>query len=282
MQKIKLKDGTEIPVLGQGTWYLGEHPEKRKQEIEAMRWGIEHDMTLIDTAEMYGDGASEELIGEAIQPYDRTKLFIVSKVYPWNAGHDHIFRSCRNSLRRLGTDYLDMYLLHWRGNVPLEETVECMEELKDEGLIRRWGVSNLDVCDMEDLLDAGGDNCMTDQVLFHLGSRGAEVKLLPWLQSHHMTMMAYCPLAQAGRLRHDLLSSPVVEEIAEAHQATVMQILLAFVLSRPDTFTVPKASSVEHMKQNRAAAEIKLSKEELAQLDKAFEKPKHVNGLDMA
>ena len=282
MKKITLKDGTEIPVLGQGTWYMGENPAKKEQEIETLRWGIEHDMNLIDTAEMYGEGASEELVGEAIAPYDRSKLFIVSKVYPWNAGRDHIFQSCRNSLKRLGTDYLDMYLLHWRGDVPFEETVDCMEELVEEGLIRRWGVSNLDVDDMEELLDAGGDNCMADQVLYHLGSRGAEVELLPWLQEHQMPMMAYCPLAQAGRLKASLLQNPEIQKVADKHHVTNVQILLAFVLSRPYTFTVPKASSLEHVKANRAAADIILDEEDLKRLDASFPKPAYVNGLDMA
>ncbi len=193
MKTVILKDGTPVPAVGQGTWFMGEKPSRRKDEIAALRWGIENGMNLIDTAEMYGDGASEELVGEAIAPYEREKLFLVSKVYPWNAGRAHIFRSCEDSLKRLGTSYLDMYLLHWRGSVPLHETVECMEELVSNGLIRRWGVSNLDYDDMEELYDIhNGDHCQTDQVLYHLGSRGTERKLQPWLKQHDIPLMAYC------------------------------------------------------------------------------------------
>ena len=182
MKTVTLPDGTQVPALGQGTWYLGEQPAVRARELAALRTGIEHGMTLLDTAEMYGGGRSEELVGEAIRPYDREKLFLVSKVYPHNAGRPEIFRSCENSLRRLGTEYLDLYLLHWRGSVPFAETAECMEELVRKGRIRRWGVSNLDTDDMEELWGVpGGAQCQVDQVLYHLGSRGVEYDLLPWL-----------------------------------------------------------------------------------------------------
>lgn len=198
--------GTSVPRLGQGTWYLGEGRSPRKQELAALRAGMEAGMTLIDTAERYGEGRSEKLVGEAIAPYDREKLFLVSKVYPWNAGEDQIFRSCENTLRRLKTDYLDMYLLHWRGSVPLEETAECMEDLMRRGLIRQWGVSNLDKEDMEELWESSaGQNCRTDQCLYHLGSRGVETVLLPWLRQHNVSLMAYCPLAQSGTLQNQLL-----------------------------------------------------------------------------
>lgn len=282
MKTVILKDGTPVPAAGQGTWFMGEKPSKRKDEIAALRWGIENGMNLIDTAEMYGDGASEELVGEVIGPYEREKLFLVSKVYPWNAGRAHIFRSCEDSLKRLGTSYLDMYLLHWRGSVPLHETVECMEELVSNGLIRRWGVSNLDYDDMEELYSIhNGDHCQTDQVLYHLGSRGTERKLQPWLKQYDIPLMAYCPLAQAGSLRGGMLRNPVLKQIAADHGTDVFAIMLAFVLRSGNVFAVPKASTPAHTKANREAAEIILSNEEIAQLDKEFPMPSRDYGLDM-
>jgi len=170
MRKIKLKDGAVVPYVGQGTWYLGENYSKRNEEIKALCYGIDNDMKLIDTAEMYGDGKSEKLVGEVISKYKREDLFIVSKVYPWNAGKNKIFTACDNSLARMNTKYIDMYLLHWRGQMPLKETIDCMEELVKEGKIKRWGVSNFDTEDMKELLSIkNGKNCCVDQVLYHLG-----------------------------------------------------------------------------------------------------------------
>ncbi|MDO5121481.1 MAG: aldo/keto reductase [Erysipelotrichaceae bacterium] len=282
MRKVKLHDTTLIPQLGQGTWNMGESTARYDSEVEALRWGIDHGMTLIDTAEMYGDGAAEELVGDAIRPYNRNDLFLVSKVYPWNAGRKNIFRSCEDSLERMGTDHLDLYLLHWRGSVPLAETVECMEELKQQGKILRWGVSNFDTADMKELLDVrNGDQCQVNQVLYHLGSRGVEYDLLPFMNEHGIPMMAYCPLAQAGRLKQKLLSSRVLQEIAEAKGRTVMQILLAFTLLRDDVIPIPKASSVAHTSANREAAEIILTQEERDLLDREFPKPDRKVPLDM-
>lgn len=270
-----------VPVLGQGTWYMGEKATKRKEEVDALRFGIEHGMTLIDTAEMYGDGASEILVGEAIRPFKREDLFLISKVYPWNAGRDHIFESLTGSLNRLGTDYLDCYLLHWRGSKPLAETVKCMEELVQQGKIRCWGVSNFNVDEMEDLLAAGGQNCVTDQVLYHLGSRGVEVDLLPWLREHEMPLMAYSPLAQAGRLKSDILHNRDVRRVAEKHGISPVQVMLAFVLSQENVFAVPKASSVAHVKDNLAAGEVILDEQDLALLNGAYPVPDGPVPLDM-
>ena len=282
MRFVKLHDGTEIPQLGQGTWNMGESKSKYESELESLRWGIDHGMTLIDTAEMYGDGAAEELLGNAISSYNRNDLFLVSKVYPWNAGRNKIFRSCEDSLNRLGTDHLDLYLLHWRGSVPLAETVQCMEELKQQGKILGWGVSNFDTADMKELLSVrNGDQCQTNQVLYHLGSRGVEFDLLPFMNEHGIPMMAYCPLAQGGRLKQKLLSSSALQMIAEAHGKTVMQILLAFTLLRDDVIPIPKASSAAHAGANRDAAEIVLSQEERDLLDREFPKPTRKLPLDM-
>lgn len=282
MKTIRLPDGTVIPGVGQGTWYLGEQPSKRASEIETLRWGAQNGLSLIDTAEMYGDGASEELVGHAIEPLDRSKLFLVSKVYPWNAGRDSIFDSCQDSLDRLGTDYLDLYLLHWRGSVPLRETVACMEELKAQGKIRRWGVSNFDLDDMQELLRLKqGGNCAVVQDLYHLGSRGVEFELLPFLRQQGIPLMAYSPLAQAGRLRQKLLSSTAVRTAAEHHSITPIQVLLAFVLAQEGVFAIPRASQLSHVQANRAAADVVLSGEELALLDQAFLAPGHRVPLDM-
>ena len=180
---VRLKDGALMPKLGQGTWFLGEDKSKEQDEIKSIKIGIENNMTLIDTAEMYGEGLAEELVGKAIKGYDREKLFLVSKVYPHNAGRRNIFRSCENTLKRMGVEYLDLYLLHWRGAVPLSETVECMEELVKKGKIKRWGVSNFDIDDMKELMTVkDGDKCVVNQVLYHLGSRGIEYSLYPWMK----------------------------------------------------------------------------------------------------
>lgn len=282
MKTILLPDGAPLPAVGQGTWYLGEDASRRAAELEALRWGIQNGLTLIDTAEMYGDGASEELVGEAIRPFHRDDLFLVSKVYPWNAGKAHIFDACQGSLDRLGTHYLDLYLLHWRGSVPLGETVACMEELKAQGKIRRWGVSNFDLDDMQELLcQKDGNNCAVVQDLYHLGSRGVEFDLLPFLRRQGIPLMAYSPLAQAGRLRQTLLGHRAVQAIAQQHQITPIQVLLAFVLAQEGVFAIPRTGRPEHMQANRAAAEVRLSLEELTLLDQAFPPPAHKVGLDV-
>lgn len=282
MKTITLPDGTRVPAVGQGTWYLGEHREREHQEIEALQAGINAGMTLIDTAEMYGSGSAERLIGKAIRGMDREKLFLVSKVYPHNAGRGHIFKSCEDSLKRLGTDYLDLYLLHWRGAVPFRETVECMQELIRHGLIRRWGVSNLDIDDMEELWRVpGGSGCSANQVLYHAASRGIEYSLLPWMREHEVPLMAYCPLAQAGDLAWKLYESPVLQEIAVAHQVSVPQVLIAFAIRDGRTIAIPRSSRKAHTLDNGKAAELVLSETELARIDGAFPAPRRKEPLDI-
>lgn len=276
------QSGAPAGPIGQGTWYLGEHADTFQREVSALRAGLDRGMTLLDTAEMYGSGAAERLLGQAIQGYDREKLYLVSKVYPHNAGRNNIFRCCQASLKRMGVEYMDLYLLHWRGSVPLAETVACMEKLKQDGLIRHWGVSNLDLSDMNELFSVpGGGNCVTDQVLYHLGSRGIEYDLLPALQKRDVSVMAYCPLAQAGRLRRGLLAHPAVQETAHAHNATPSQVLLAFLLTRPGVIPIPRSSRAEHTVENADAARIRLTPEDLARLDGAFPAPTHRVPLDM-
>ena len=270
------------PAIGQGTWYMGEKAHLRSKEVEALRAGVDLGLTLIDTAEMYADGGAEEVVGEALQGGLRDKVFLVSKVYPWNAGGEKAIAACEASLRRLKTDVLDLYLLHWRGNYALAETVEVMETLIRQGKIRRWGVSNLDYSDMQELMQvSGGCACATDQVLYHLASRGIEYDLLPWCQQQAMPVMAYCPLAQAGRLRDGLLENRAVQEIASAHGASAAQILLAWVISHQGVMAIPKASGVRHVEENAAALQITLTHDELAQLDKAFPAPNRKTPLDV-
>ncbi|MDY1035365.1 aldo/keto reductase [Lelliottia sp. CFBP8978] len=270
-----------VPAIGQGTWYMGENAGQRQTEVAALRAGIERGLTLIDTAEMYAEGGAEEVVGEAIKGL-REKVFLVSKVYPWNAGGEKGIAACDASLRRLGTDHIDLYLLHWRGNIPLEETVALMEKLQQQGKIGRWGVSNLDHEDMQALWGVdGGSACATNQVLYHLASRGIEYDLLPWCQKQRIPVMAYCPLAQAGRLRSGLMNHPVVNEIARQHRASAAQILLAWVISHQGVIAIPKASSVEHVKENADALEITLSGEALAALDSAFPAPGGKTRLDV-
>ena len=279
---LKSADGAQIPRLGQGTWYLGEKPAAHQAELKALQTGIERGLTLVDTAEMYGEGLAEKLVGEAIAPYDREKLFLVSKVYPWNAGEDRIFRACENTLRRMKTEYLDMYLLHWRGSVPLEETAECMEELVHRGLIRRWGVSNLELEDIEELWEGGaGRNCQTNQVLYHLASRGVETVLLPWMRKQNVLIMAYCPLAQGGTLRARMLRNPVLANLAEIKGCTIPQLMLAFLLAQPGIIAIPRSGRVQHTEENAAAAEIQLTAADLEILNAAFPAPRCREPLDM-
>ncbi|MHB8286894.1 MAG: aldo/keto reductase [Caulobacteraceae bacterium] len=275
MRRILLPGGPSVPVLGQGTWGLGESPAKRPQEIAALRLGVEMDMTLIDTAEMYGDGETESFLGEALAGV-RHQVFIVSKVYPQNAGRGKIERACDASLRRLRTDHIDLYLLHWRGGVPLAETVEGMEALKRAGKIGAWGVSNLDLSDMDELAKAGGQGCVTDQILYNVTRRGPEFALLPALSGRGVTAMAYSPVEQ-GRIPTD----GALAQVAARHGVNAYQAALAWVLRRPDVIAIPKAASLDHVRENRAAADLVLTEQDLAEIDAAFPPPTRKTRLDM-
>lgn len=278
---VKLADGTEVPAIGQGTWYMGENPREKDKEVRALRLGIELGMTLIDTAEMYGEGGAEIVAGEAIKGV-RDKVFLVSKVYPHNAGLNRISTACENSLKRLGTDHLDLYLLHWRGGVPLKETIEGMERLKKQGKILRWGVSNFDTDDMQELFEcSNGKNCVTNQVLYHLGSRGIEFDLMPWLGESKVPIMAYCPIAKGGQLRRELLKNQVVNEIAQRHNAAPIQILLAWAIRSGNVIAIPKAVQEEHVIENAEASFIYLSQEDLEKLDAVFPRPGRKMSLDI-
>ncbi|GGC11992.1 oxidoreductase [Oxalicibacterium flavum] len=276
MHTTTLPSGETVPVLGQGTWYMGDHANRRASEIATLREGLDLGLTLIDTAEMYGDGASEELVGEAIAGR-RDEVFLVSKVLPSNASRNGTIAACERSLRRLGTDRIDLYLLHWRGRTPFAETIEAFERLQDAGKIRHWGVSNMDVRDMQEIdRAAGGHAVVTNQVLYNLTRRGIEWDLLPQAQKRGLPLMAYSPIEQ-GRLAH----YPEVQDIAERHGVTPAQVALAWVLRQQGVIAIPKASKVEHVRLNRAALDLKLTAEDLAELDEAFPPPEGPEPLEM-
>lgn len=279
---IKTLNGKKIYNLGIGTWNMGDSVKERKEEIDSIKYAIDNGITLIDTAEMYGNGNSERLIGEAIKGYKRENLFIVSKVLPENAGKINIFNSCENSLKKLGTDYLDLYLLHWRGTVPLSETVECMEKLKKIQKIREWGVSNLDIDDIKKLMSIpDGKKCAVNQVLYHLGSRGIEYSLKPYTDLKNIITMAYCPLAQAGRLKKKLLTSHSVLKVSNKYDISPIQVLLCYMLNKENTVSIPKASKIEHMKELVNCLKINLEQEDIKLLEDEFPSPNKKMPLDM-
>ena len=276
MRKTKLPSGLAVPVLGQGTWYMGDEAHRRKDEIASLRLGLDLGMTLIDTAEMYGDGASEKLVGEAIAGR-RDEVFLVSKVLPSNASRSGTIAACERSLRRLGTDCIDLYLLHWRGRTPFAETIAAFEALQDAGKIRYWGVSNMDVDDMREIARApGGDAMATNQVLYNLTRRGIEYDLLPQAQDSGLPLMAYSPIEQ-GRLT----DYPEVQDIADRHGVTPAQVALAWVLRQEGVIAIPKASTPEHVRENRAALDLQLTAEDLEELDDMFPPPDGPEPLEM-
>ncbi|QYM91089.1 aldo/keto reductase [Dickeya zeae] len=281
LKQVVFPEGKTVPAIGQGTWFMGESAQRRRAEVSALQTGIDLGMTLIDTAEMYADGGAEEVVGEALSGR-RDQVYLVSKVYPHNAGGERAIAACERSLKRLKTDYIDLYLLHWRGGIPLTDTITAMERLQQAGKIGRWGVSNLDMRDMAELWSCrGGSQCQTNQVLYHLASRGIEYDLLPWCQQHQLPVMAYCPLAQAGQLRHDLLAHPAVVQVARQQALTPAQVLLAWVVRQSGVIAIPKASTLAHVKENAAALDVTLSPEQIAILDEAYPAPRHKQPLDV-
>jgi diketogulonate reductase-like aldo/keto reductase len=277
MRTTTLPSGQEVPVLGIGTWGMGERPQSRQAEADALRLALDSGMTLIDTAEMYGDGGAEEVVGLALEGRSRDDAFVVSKVLPNHASRKGTIAACEASLRRLGTDYIDLYLLHWRGNVPLADTVGALEQLQRDGKIRHWGVSNFDTDDMDELPALpGGFHAQTNQVLYNLTRRGIEFDLLPWCRQHGMPVMAYSPLEQ-GRVLRDA----TLRQLAQERGATPAQVALAWVLRNGDVIAIPKAATPGHVEQLRGVLGIVLSAEELHALDKAFAPPKHKLPLEM-
>lgn len=281
MKTVTLPDGARVPALGQGTWCMGEDRRGRTQEVAALRLGIELGMTLIDTAEMYGEGGAEEVVADAIEG-QRDRVFIVTKVYPHNASRTELPKACQRSLKRLRIEAIDLYLLHWRGDVPLGETVETFEKLRAAGEIKRWGVSNFDVDDMRKLFSIDdGRNCAANQVLYNLENREIEFDLLPLLTDHQSpitcSVMAYSPVGH-GR---GLLESATLKKIAKRHDAMPAQIALAWVLRQPAVMAIPKASNEKHVRDNARSVDLNLTKEDLADLDQEFPPPKSKKRLPM-
>ena len=284
MRTVTLPDGKHVPALGQGTWRMGESKSARAREVAALRLGIELGMSLIDTAEMYGDGGAEEVVAEAIHG-QHEGVFVVTKVYPHNASREKLPKACERSLKRLRINAIDLYLLHWRERTPpLEETVETFENLRAAGKIKRWGVSNFDVEDMKELLSLqDGRKCAANQVLYNLQNREIEFDLVPFLtsnikpQTSHIPVMAYSPVGHSGAL----LKNSMLKKIAKRHEATPGQMALAWVLRQPNVIAIPKASTEAHVRDNAASLEIKLTKEDLADLDREFPPPTSKKSLPM-
>ncbi len=276
MKTVLLPCGERVPAFGQGTWNIGDRRATRAEEIATLRLGLDLGATLIDTAEMYGEGRSEELIAEAIAGR-RDEVFLVSKVYPHNASANAVAAACERSLKRLGTDRIDLYLLHWRGEVPLAETMAAFQGLQRAGKIRHYGVSNLDHADMRELWAApGGKTIATNQLLYNLTRRGIEFDLLPWLRERHVPLMAYSPMEQAR-----LLDNVGLIAFARRHGMTPAQAALAWLLAKDDVIVIPKTGRRERLKENLGALEISLDVAQLAQLDGLFAAPTRPRPLEM-
>ncbi|MDR7049219.1 diketogulonate reductase-like aldo/keto reductase [Duganella sp. 3397] len=278
MKTVTFASGVTVPVLGQGTWNMGEDATRKADEVRALQLGLDLGMTLIDTAEMYGEGGAEEVVGAAIAGR-RPEVYLVSKVYPHNASFDGVREACERSLRRMKVDSIDLYLLHWQGHHPLAETFDGFEALKQAGKIGEYGVSNLDLPSMEEAIGYGAP--ATDQVLYNLLKRGIEFDLLPWCRARGMPVMAYSPLESSGREQSVLLGNAALRAVADTHHATPAQIALAWVLHQDGVIAIPKAVDPVHLRANRAAADIVLTSDDLAALDRAFPPPRRARALDM-
>jgi diketogulonate reductase-like aldo/keto reductase len=276
LPQVAFPDGATVPALGLGTWKMGEQPKRAVDEAASLALGLDLGMTLVDTAEMYGDGGAEEVVAKAIAAR-RDRVFVVSKVYPHNAGRKSAVSACERSLRRLRTDQLDLYLLHWRGRIPLGETVEAFERLRAAGKIARWGVSNFDTRDMRELFALReGRHCATNQVLYHLAERGIEWELLPWLRERRIPVMAYSPLGQGGLLRKSKLTA-----IAKRLEATPAQLALRWLLRTPGIIAIPESTDPAHIRANRAAPALALDAATLREIDAAFPPPEGPTPLGM-
>lgn len=276
MKTVRLPSGESVPALGQGTWYMGEDRGVRKGEVAALQLGLDLGLTLIDTAEMYAEGGAEEVVGEALAGR-REQAFLVSKVYPHNASRRGAVAACERSLRRLKTDRIDLYLLHWRGSYPLAETVEAFEALQRAGKIRHWGVSNLDLADMQELRGVpGGEACAANQLLYNLSRRGIEWDLLPWLRDRGVPVMAYSPIEQARLLGHKGL-----QDFGRRHVMTPAQAALAWLLAQEGVIAIPKSAHLVRVRENAAAREITLTPAQLAELDRLFAPPTGPSALEM-
>jgi len=278
MRTVTLPSGEKVVALGQGTWHMGDRPANAAREIAALQRGIDLGMTLIDTAEMYADGGAEKIVAQSVAGR-RDGVFIVSKVYPHNASRTGVPAACERSLKRLNTDRIDLYLLHWRGGHPLAETVTAFEALKTQGKIRHWGVSNFDTSDMTELFSVpGGRNCAANQVLYHPNSRGIEFDLVPWCADHKIAVMAYSPL---GHDTSRLLRSPALLAVAGRHGATPARVAIAWGMRHPHVISIPKASDPVHVSDNAAAADLVLTDRDLSEIDAAHLAPARKQTLDL-
>ncbi|WP_269411346.1 aldo/keto reductase [Lentibacillus daqui] len=273
MKKVKIA-GREVFPIGLGTLNMGDKTDKFAQEVEAIRAGLDHGVQVIDTAEMYGNGNAESLVGHAIEPFERENLFLVSKVLPNNASKKQIPISLDHSLKRLKTDYVDLYLLHWESSIPMEETIEALEQAKMQGKIKSWGVSNFDVNDMTKLLKlSNGRHCATNQVRYNLGDRGIDYDLVPMMKENSMPLMAYAPVARGDRLGADLTKQNVLQDISKKYHADVFQILLAWCIRNGQTIAIPQSSNKKHVINNVKAADIQLTEQDLAKIDSVYPEP---------
>lgn len=274
--------GRNVLAIGFGTWHMGDHAKTKEKEIQAIRTGIEAGIQVIDTAEMYGSGRSEILVGEAIKPYEREDLFLISKVLPSNASKHQLSKSLDASLKRLGTDYLDQYLLHWRGSVPLSETVEALEEQKQKGKIKSWGVSNLDTDEIEEILALEkGRQCQSNQLLYNIGERGIEFDLLPLMRQHHMPLIAYSPVAQGDSFGAGFTKREAIIAMAQKYQCDVYQLALAWCIRDGNTIAIPQSSNPDHVRLNVQAAAIELVQEDIEVIDHLYPKPTRKERLAM-
>ena len=274
MKKVTLA-GVEVPAIGIGTWHMGEDPSQEQREIQAIRSGLDAGARVVDTAEMYGSGKSETLVGKALAPYQRNDIYLISKVLPHNASKAKLEQHLDASLQRLQTDYLDLYLYHWRGGVPLAETIAELDRMKQIGKIKAWGVSNFDVTDMEELLDLpAGKNAVVNEDLYNIEERGIEYDLLPWQYEHHVPLIAYSPVGgKQNELGTSMLTNQVVKEIADQHNVTPYVLLLAWIIRNDQTIAIPQTNNPEHAAANMQAAELELTSAELARLDQEYSKP---------
>ncbi|KRN58911.1 oxidoreductase [Limosilactobacillus secaliphilus] len=280
MKTVTINQQT-MPAVGIGTWHMGDSAASHKDEVAAIQAAINAGAVAIDTAEMYGNGRSERLVGEAIHPFDRQQLFLIDKVLPSNASHARLEQSLDRSLNLVGTDYFDLYLLHWRsGTIPLAETVDELERMQAKGKIKSWGVSNFDTSDLEELWQLpAGDHCAANEDLYNLDERGIEFDLIPWQAHHQLPLIAYSPLAEADTISGQLSHNKLLKELASNHHASVYQVMLAWTIRNGNVLTIPKAGQVQHALDNVKAGEITFSEDELAALTQAFPKPKRKQSL---
>ncbi|MDF7671679.1 aldo/keto reductase [Lactobacillus sp. ESL0701] len=282
MKQVKI-NGRMVPAIGIGTWHMGSDSAKQQVETAAIQAGIAAGAKLIDTAEIYGKGASETLVGQAIKPYKREELFVVSKVWPENATKKDLEQHLDASLDRLKTDYLDMYLLHWRDQVPLEESIAELDRMREKGKIKSWGVSNFDVADLEEVETLpAGQNLAANEDLYNLNARGLDFDLIPWQKERDIPLLAYSPVGGLNNNLHtDMLTNPVIEQIAHEHNASVYQVLLSWTIRDGITIAIPQTANADHMRDNIAAANLELTSADLAAIDEQYPRPTHKIPLDL-